>query len=355
MAITADRKYGNVLRTIRGRIVKGVYLRSHRLPTWSELGEEFGVGVGTVQRAIDRLVDDGFVTLKARKGTFVAESPPHLCNYGVVIPQLERWSRYYMALQGAVESTRTDSIRFKEYYISQDVGPHGDMARLCSDVRNHRLAGLILVGSRPNIEVFEGTPVLDEPGTARVLIEDLPEFGLPVVATSESSFMDKSVEYLFSKNRRRIAHLRMDFSWENLEEFERNLNERGVETQPYWILPIPAGTIFRGVAHLVNMMMQMERDKRPDALIIHDDNLVEHTAAGLMAAGMKVPDDIEVVAMCNFPAPVPTMVPIKHLGYDVRLILKKCLQVLSMQQDGRTAPVMTRIPAMFESELAAEV
>lgn len=355
MEAAADRKYGNVLRTIRGRIVDGIYSRAHRLPTWSELGEEFGVGVGTIQKAINRLVDDGFVTLRARKGTYVADTPPHLCNYGLVFPALGEWSRYYTAVREAVKVSVEPDLSFEEYHISRDIGSRSDMARLCKDVYNHRLAGLILIGSEPDINALAGTPILDEPGVARVLFSYYPQFNIPMIIPDDASFLDRAIEYLFSQKRRRVAHLCMDFSWVHLEKFEADLTARGLDARPYWIQPIPAGPIFRGTSHLVNMMMQLEGDKRPDALIIHDDNLVEHAVAGLLAAGIKVPDEVEVVAKCNHPSSVSNAIPIKHLGPDFRLFLKEALRVMEMQHNNEEPAMTTKFSAVFRSELVTEV
>ena len=48
---------------------------------------------------------------------------------------------------------------------------------------------------------------------------------------------------------------------------------------------------------------------RPDALVITDDNLVPAATAGVLAAGRRVPADLEVVAHANFPHVTPSAVP----------------------------------------------
>ena len=94
------------------------------------------------------------------------------------------------------------------------------------------------------------------------------------------------------------------------------------------------------------------QSERPDALIITDDNLVEYAAAGVIAAGMRVPEELEVVAHCNFPWPTPSVVPVKRLGYEVTRILQACLDSIDLQRSGQKALPVTQIPAVFEEEVS---
>src|SRR5688500_4572889 len=56
-----------------------------RLPTLRELHVHLGGTRATLHRAVEQLQRDGFVESFGRKGTFVAEFPPHLCTYGLVL------------------------------------------------------------------------------------------------------------------------------------------------------------------------------------------------------------------------------------------------------------------------------
>jgi len=355
MVVERKNKYEGILRSLRREIVQGVYGPGHRLPNRSEMVEEFGVSVATVQRALDVLTEDGFVHGRPGAGTFVAENPPHLCNYAIVISASIQWSRFFTALRKAVGSIQTDdTMRFREYLTSRDVGSRRDVVRLSKDVSGHRLAGVIFAGSPVDLE---GTPALEQPNMPRVLIEWRSEHGCPAVFADLTSFTDRAVEYLVSQGRRRVAFLGVDYPpylSNSPEEFGAALRERGLEVRPYWIQTIPVGEVFRSAANVVNLLMQLEGEKRPDALIIYDDNLVEHAVAGLLAAGVKVPQELEVVAQCNYPSPVPSALPLKRLGFDCQMILEECLRVLEMQRRGETPPEMTKVPAVFEDEVDSE-
>ena len=92
-----------------------------------------------------------------------------------------------------------------------------------------------------------------------------------------------------------------------------------------------------------------QRD-RPDALIISDDNLVEHATAGIVAAGIGVPGDCAIVAHCNFPWPTPSALPMRRLGYDAREVIRVALESIDRQRRGEPAGTLV-VPARFEDEL----
>ena len=124
----------------------------------------------------------------------------------------------------------------------------------------------------------------------------------------------------------------------------------GMESREYWTqsTALPIAETARNAMHLLLHRGQAER---PDALIILDDNLVEHATAGIQDAGLSVPNDIEVVAHCNFPWLAASRVPVHHLGYDVRQVLELCIASISSQRAGKTVATENLVPALFQEEV----
>jgi len=334
---------------LRQNIVLGKYAPGHRLPTRLEIGKKFGVGVSTIQKALDSLMDAGFVEVRARAGTFVVEHPPHLSNYGLVMHAEGQWSRYYIALRQAAGVLDTGSdVQFVEYQISKGMEYRRELVHICRDVSNQRLAGLILAGPP---EVIQADSILQHSDIPRVYIQRSGELGAPSVLFSEDSFIDRAVKYLGSQGRRRIGHLHMEFPWNQVEQFQGELRKRGIEVPPYLTQGIPVGSLNHTASNVVNLMMQLDDQKRPDALIIYDDNLTSHAIAGLMAAGVKVPDDVMVVVKCNYPLHEESVVPLVRLGLDCRLLLEKALELLDCQHQGMPTPELTELEAKFEDEV----
>ncbi len=67
----AAARYPHIVRTISDRIAAGVYGPDEKIPSASQLCEEFGVSQMTVRRALTSLEDQGLVYGCAGKGTFV--------------------------------------------------------------------------------------------------------------------------------------------------------------------------------------------------------------------------------------------------------------------------------------------
>ena len=81
-----------------------------------------------------------------------------------------------------------------------------------------------------------------------------------------------------------------------------------------------------------------------------DDNLVEHATAGLIAADVRVPHDLDVIAHCNFPYPPPASTPAKRLGFDARDILDVCVGSIDRQRAGESPAGTSFVRAKFDDE-----
>lgn len=68
--------YKQVEQDIRARIESGQWLPNMILPSRPKLAKEYGVGLTTIERAIDRLIEDGVLRAEANRGTFVADVAP---------------------------------------------------------------------------------------------------------------------------------------------------------------------------------------------------------------------------------------------------------------------------------------
>ena len=101
----------------------------------------------------------------------------------------------------------------------------------------------------------------------------------------------------------------------------------------------------------MHLMMSGKDGERPDAIFVTDDNLVEYATAGILDAGVRVPDEVEVVVHCNFPWPVPSIVPVRRIGFDARQLIAACIRSIDQQRATGTIPPPVAIPAQFEDEL----
>jgi len=222
-----------------------------------------------------------------------------------------------------------------------------DYYRLVQDVQTHRVAGLIFAS--PPQGLME-TPLLREARMPRVAITGAVFPQVPSVRLDLEAFCDKAVASLASQGCCRIALiLRTSLPAHDHEMWMEKIRAHGLKTQPHWLQTVHLSAP-EAAKNVVHLLMNPDQRERPDGLIVSDDNLIEHCMAGLIAAGVRVPGEVRIVAHCNFPNPVPSILPSQRLGFDTRSVLGACLDSIDLQRCGETAPPQVSVEPVFEAE-----
>lgn len=333
---------------LREKIVKGRWKPGSRLPSRVTLFRELGTCLATLQKAMDQLAAEGFIEVGPRKnGTRVASHPPHLTQYRLVFPYgPDDWGQFWHALEAAARQRSTPQQEFLCFY---GLAGHRDIAEyrdIVQEVETRRVAGLIFASSA---DEFRNTPLLDKPGLPRVAIAGkgyLP--GIPKVEVDLQSFMQQAVNTLVVRGRTRIALLSASIAGNMGDLFGRAMAERGLKSRPAWEQFASRRTPM-GARHIMELLMHPGQPERPDGLIVSDDNLLTATAEGLVAAGVRVPEDLDVVALTNFPLLVQSAIPVTRIGFDIPAILDVLVQRLEQVRRGEKPPEMTSFPAVMES------
>ncbi len=340
-----------IYRELRTRLVRGDFLPSVRFPTRRELCREFDASTVTMQVVLERLMADGFVETRGTRGTFVVANPPHLSRYALVFPSLPSSNRFWMALNNvALQLRYSQNVDLVAYYGIDGHSDRREYRQLVDDVEHHRIAGLIFASSPFQLE---NTPLLDEPGIPRVAISGIPQdkYNCWHVGVDNESFARRAVDLLVEAGRRQIALLLPGTTADIEQDFLDALAASGLTPPAYWRQAVHhgMGSAARNLAHL---LVRGPAAERPNALIIANDNLVEAATAGLVDAGIHVPDDLLVIAHCNFPYPPPASTPVLRLGYDGRTILAACIDAIDAQRQGETHErASQRVVAVTADEL----
>jgi hypothetical protein len=358
--MTASRggdKYTSVASEIRRRIATGEFLPGSQLPHRTELEEVFQVSKVTLQRVMNMLIEDGFIDATRNKGSFVVERPPHLSRYALAFQGTPKgssmdshhWARFWMALVNeATCREREAAVSIPVFYGIDGHTDTSDYRKLALEVVEHRVAGVIFVAAHPRLPDLS---LLRQTGVPGVTVQCPPQEGVPCVWIDYESFVIRALEHLRDRGRRRVAFIcPPDFSEHRREFLQEQATIYGLETRPYWIQGVALETpaVARNCVHL---LMAQSQPERPDALIITDDNLTEAATTGLLAAGIKVPSEMDVVGHANFPWKTPCVVETRRLGYDVRSLLGACLRSIDEQRSGKTATQLINMTAQFENEL----
>jgi len=350
-------KQSRIVSTLRSQIVNRELTAGSQLPTRSELEKHFQVSAATIQRAIDHLVNEGFVWARGSKGTFVVDHPPHQSRFALVFPQSplsDKSLRFWMALYNeAMRVGQAANCELSVYCVNDpdhEDAQNDEYRKLLRHAQSHRLAGIIFA-----------TPPYPLAGSALLKIPDMPRVAITTGRTVEGvssirldsqSFLDKALDRLASLGRKRIAVIvSSNLPPESYQAIRDGIHRRGMILQDRWM----QGLALRSPAwakNVAELLMSSPPADRPDGLLIADDNFVEHAASGLVAGGVRVPQELDIVAHCNFPWPTPSVLPVMRLGYDTRDVLQACLDGISRQRRGEVLPKeIRRIEAVFEDEL----
>src|SRR5437879_1312029 len=99
-------KQEHILSSLRSQIVEGRLRPGQQIAPRRELEQSFGVSPPTLQRAVDHLIRDGFLSPVTGVGTFVSERLPFLTHYGLVFPSTSSarpWTRFWVALKNEAD------------------------------------------------------------------------------------------------------------------------------------------------------------------------------------------------------------------------------------------------------------
>ena len=350
--------YRQIAHTLRAEILTGKLRAGQRLATYLELQHRFGSTPVTVHLAIRLLVADGFVQTKERDGMFVAEQLPHLTNYALVFPadpvapfesESPTWSKYYQAITAAaVELQRELGPRLVLFH---GIGYHADSEdrqRLVDHIHNHRLAGIIFANSP---HALAGTPILDEPGIPRVVLASGEQRShVPAITFDGDQWFAQALDLLHRHGRHRVAVLCFRFDPKFTDRVARSFAARGLTCPSYWQQAVDWRDL-AAVNHCVQLLLRGPAAKRPDGLLVVDDNLVEGVTAGLVAAGLRVPADLDIVAHANYPLAVSPVLSFHVLGYDLGAALRTGLDLIDCQRRGERVAGLTTLPAMWRKDL----
>lgn len=357
-------KARSVAREIRRRIVASRWAPDCRLPTHLELRNEFGIGPGTLQQAMDLLTREGFIESRGRNGTFVARHPPHLFQYGFLFPllpegvsELWSWSSYWAAL--ASESrimSETGPHRLTLYYGLQSEAATEDQRRLEADISSGRLAGLIATAPDmlrvPWIESIRAAHPIESVTIGHESATPIIP-GVGCIYAERREWFETALDWLAKRGRRRLAVLSLlQDNPRKIVGLQSMIAERNMTLRDEFILGFDAHWQRQTVGPAVKLLMLLPPAIRPDAILITDDNLTWSASEALMDSGVRVGEDLDGVAHCNWPYLTPCHSRIRRLGYSVREVLSLCVQAIEQQRAGQIASARKYSTAFYEPDSA---
>ncbi|RMD85051.1 MAG: GntR family transcriptional regulator [Lentisphaerae bacterium] len=340
---------------IRSKIIAGELKPGEQLPRRHDLQKQFKVSYLTVQRAVTRLVNSGYLKAIPSQGTFVSQRPPHLYRYAIILPFREtdpEYVKFWDALKEAAQHFKGEgAVDSPQFDFWEGIGWEHDteeFRRLEMMVEEHFYGGILFT-----TEPFQlkRTSLLEYPSIPRVAIrskmENNPHLG--EIIFNSPVFFERAMERLARKGCRRLAMIAVPGHTQYLKNIDDLCRRYCIEMPPGFLqyshqhLPFSA-------YHIVRLLLE-ETSLPPEGLIVSDDNLEDSVIQALKDLGVSVPRDLQLVVHCNFPAPPSPIPSIDRLGYDATEILRSALaHFRQMRETGHPLPA-TIIQPCFENEL----
>jgi hypothetical protein len=330
-------------------LVSGELPPEARLPTRRELIARFATTPVTVQRALDRLSEAGFIESRGRHGTFVAARPPHRHRIALVFkaaPGQPEWRQFWTVLVHASHRVAAEGFwRFEPYYEVMADTPGPDLARLSHDISEHRIAGAFFASTPRRIAALEKFHI------PRVAVTTSAINGLTALVIDHDDFVNKAVDWLAERGCRRVALIAVPgYDGRQLDAYRSRMADHGLRVDERFV-QLGYQSLPHWTRNTVDLMFHMKPGARPDGLVVADDNLAASACEGLAAAGLAPGAGVQVVSHANFPALNQKGVSgVQRIGYDNVFILRRALECIQTRIAGGEAPASIAIPACLEAQ-----
>jgi DNA-binding LacI/PurR family transcriptional regulator len=305
---TKAKKAGSGIDEIlRSRLTTGIWAPNDRLPTEKELAREFNVCKATVQRHLLQLQKEGLIWGHRGKGRFVTGPGQRrrTNNIGVVLFDSRHMTNpatsEMVAAVGAVAAEVKRSIRIfvgnelpvgqadAEGHLPGDAGFLGPLGTLGVD-------GLIILTQRIPTDAIRQLANL-VPVVSSSLVP-LPNVSCVVMDVASGTF--DAARHLLDLGHRRIAMIEKDLhdSFGRASREGARLAMKGVAGVGPDALQIATPTDFTPEEGYRLAKEFLAQPNRPTAIICGDHLIAEGVLQACEELGLKVPDDLSVVA-CN--------------------------------------------------------
>ncbi len=329
---------------IRERIVQGQFRPGGRVWTQREICRKFQTSPATAHAVLQDLGKAGFIYSKGARGTFVHDNPPFLHRYAVVcFDRGPREELYFRAIRQEALRLREEGANIDVLDLPEEPLRTGSVFELEARVARRLYRGLIFSAAPDHLL---GTAILDTPDVERLSLSGrihLHKNMKGLKPEPPARWLSRALERVRSTGRRRVGFLSHSWGDDDMQNFQEQVEAFGLETRRIW----SHGLHYSGreeAARIIELLFTLPVSKRPNVLLIGNDNLTEQITLSLKECGIRIP----VISHCNYPLLPATHVPVTWLGYDIGLLLRQSLQCL---QEGKSGQRSLQLKLCFEEEV----
>lgn len=338
---------------IRKNILKGTWTQGDLIPTRAELIKQFKTTPVTVQKAMQSLIDDGFLVAKGRRGTFVKDALPHLNRYALLFPHDPKEKSienafFYTLGKAALKISKKDNVDLSCFY-NMAIGERSkDYLELVRQLKLSNIAGIILAAPPLSLE---GSPVLELPNIPRIAFMSSSKYkNISTITLDSREVQKKAFEYIKASGKRRpcVVFQQSRYSEEFCNKLIQSVSAFGLEIRREWI-QFANQQDTRSCFQLARLLFSKNNKIIPDSLYIADDNMIVDLVSGINAELGGKAREIVVCAQANFPNTIKYKLPVKLFGFDLPDLLRQSIAMISQCRQGN-GKMKNLVSEVVESE-----
>lgn len=298
-----------VLDGLRSAIIGGYYKPGDALPGTRDLAKSLGVSTIVTEAVVKKLGEEGLIVSRPRIGSVVVDRGEKLWNGHILLVMRGEYGTYYSnVLIGVI---REEMIR-AGYLVSTVATPFGRNGRPDTAVLSAALKQsvdlAILVFDNPTIE-----RCIAESGVKFVLVGDRPSKAKTCVG-SITYRRDAAAQEFAPLLKKQGVRTLVEVGQGDLIDAKEAAGKAGLRWS-FWAIPVRRDAIQPESTEIAAMeafavRLAKSRSWLPDAFYFSDDYIAAGAIKTLMAAGVRIPEDVKVVTWSNrgngpvFPLPV---------------------------------------------------
>lgn len=345
--------YQQLADRLRQQILNGVLPNGSRLETEPQLAADLQVARGTVRQALDLLVGEGLITRIRGKGSFVHTVPSQSINsrrIGLVIPYTDD-----CLVRGILSGMET-VLRNQNYSLSYRPSRYNQAMQmeLVQELVQEQISGLVLMPLALPDEARQLASIVP-PDLRFIVIDRLIagfETGAVMVDNHQGAF--DATTHLIHMGYRRIAFLgdglRISSVLEREDGYQDAMWHNGLD-------PLASFHIPWDLAHwdghpptfsaeqLKPILRFIESGTEPCALVCNNDFFAIGVMNGLLARGIRIPQDVGLVGFDDIPMasylPVP-LTTVKQPCLNIGVVAAETILGLIQKPDQKTEQI--RLP-----------
>jgi len=347
-------KFNEIITDLRNRITGGEFVPGQQIPLRSELLKQYDASLGTIQKAINLLQLEGFLTNGGPNGTRIAADSPHLFTVGIVVPsrpddEEQIWDTFFQSFALAVQEYvyHGGPFKFKFYYgVERHSENSAAYRELLEDICSRRIAGTIILQrmtlSERMINAVSALPTVIFSGRT---------FANENIIPLKIDFLEMAgagCHLLANAGKKRPAviantGLPLDF----VPEIIKRAARRGLATDETMVLGMClCREAVPWCEQLIKTLFAPSRKEHPDSIILLNENFLAVIKNSLRQLGLS---DIMIVSHCNFPVRTPSPSNVIRVGNDIRSSLLLALAALKDRPRSNRSPLL--LPVVDESQI----